>query len=203
MRTSNSIILTWLISSALLMGCREISAPKPRGYFRIDLPEKKYTLFEKTSDAEGDPIPVTFEYPAYGTISLQPDGLSGQGWFNIDFPQFGAKLYLTYRSINNNLPSLIEESYTLSVRNHITKADAINEELISFPGRNVHGILFDLKGNTATALQFFTTDSTKNFFRGSLYFNAEPDADSLAPVIEFFRQDIKHIIGTLKWDNQI
>ena len=45
--------------------------------------------------------------------------------------------------------------------------------------------MYDLKGNTASSLQFFVTDSTRNFLRGSLYFNAEPNKDSLAPVMDF------------------
>ena len=63
----------------------------------------------------------------------------------------------------------------------------------------VYGILYDLKGNTATAVQFYVTDSVNHYLRGSLYFSAEPNADSLAPVISFFRDDIIHLIETLKW----
>ena len=40
---------------------------------------------------------------------------------------------------------------------------------------------FSLKGNTATANQFFVTDSVKHFLRGALYFNATPNEDSLRP----------------------
>jgi len=65
----------------------------------------------------------------------------------------------------------------------------------------VYGILYDLKGNTASSVQFYVTDSVKHFLRGSLYFEAVPDADSLAPVINFFRGDIVHLIETLKWKN--
>ena len=50
------------------------------------------------------------------------------------------------------------------------------------------GILYDLKGNTASAVQFYVTDSTRHYLRGSLYFASEPDADSLEPVIDFFRE---------------
>ncbi len=93
----------------------------------------------------------------------------------------------------------MEQTYRMNLKNHITKADAINEQMIIDPERKVYGILYDLKGSTATAVQFFVTDSTKHFFRGSLYFFAEPNPDSLAPVNEFFREDIIHIIETLKW----
>jgi hypothetical protein len=43
------------------------------------------------------------------------------------------------------------------------------------------------------------TDSTRNFLRGALYFETEPNKDSLAPVIDFFKKDMDQIINTLKW----
>jgi gliding motility-associated lipoprotein GldD len=87
----------------------------------------------------------------------------------------------------------------MNVKNHITKADAINEQLINDVGNRIFGILYDLKGNTASAVQFYVTDSVKHYLRGSLYFESEPNADSLAPVIDFFREDVIHLIETLKW----
>ncbi len=93
----------------------------------------------------------------------------------------------------------MEQTYTMNVKNHITKADAINEQVISNRENKVYGILYDLKGNTASAVQFYVTDSIKHYLRGSLYFATEPNPDSLAPVIDFFREDIIHLIETLKW----
>ena len=110
-----------------------------------------------------------------------------------------ARIYLTYKNINNDLAGLIEQTYAMNVKNHITKADAINEQVINDKEDNIYGVLYDLKGNTATSVQFYVTDSIKNYLRGSLYFESEPNADSLAPVISFFREDIIHLIETLKW----
>ena len=93
----------------------------------------------------------------------------------------------------------MEQTYTMNVKNHISKADAISEQVFSDPENKVYGILYDLKGNTATAVQFFVTDSTRHYFRGSLYFMSEPNPDSIAPVNEFFRKDIIHMIETLRW----
>ena len=123
-----------------------------------------------------------------------------QGWFNINIPVYNARIYLTYKPVQGDLASLIEQTYRMNVKNHITRADAINEELIYNTDKRVFGILYDLKGNTATAVQFFVTDSINHFLRGSLYFSSEPNPDSLAPVIDFFRQDIAHMIETLKWE---
>ena len=63
----------------------------------------------------------------------------------------------------------------------------------------IKGIYFNLGGNTATANQFFVTDSTKNFLRGALYFDATPNADSLGVVNEFLKKDLLHLINTLQW----
>lgn len=189
-----------LLFAVLTAGCRDIAVPRPKGYFRIDLPVKEYVSFSDTSINETR-IPLSFEYPRYGKISSEENIFTEPGWFNIYFPKYNAKIYLTYRSINNDLESLMDQSYQMNVKNHIIKADAINEISFSKPENKVYGILYDLKGNTATAVQFFLTDSLKHFLRGSLYFSAEPNSDSLAPVIEFFRDDIVHMIETLNWED--
>jgi len=190
-------------SAALLLilcwfsGCREVSVPKPRGYFRIELPPKQYVSFRESGSVKD--LPLIFDYPVYGRVSMGSSNASEPGWFNIEFPDFKAIIYLTYKDIKDDLPELIEQTYTMNVKNHITKADAIDEQVISNRENKVYGILYDLKGNTATSVQFYVTDSIKHYLRGSLYFATEPDPDSLAPVTDFFREDIIHLIETLKW----
>jgi gliding motility-associated lipoprotein GldD len=191
-------LLTLLALLVIMNSCKDVPVPKPKGYFRIDLPSRNYILFNNT-EARAAGLPLTFEYPSYGKILFEARELSEPGWFDIDFPFYNAKIYLTYKNVNNNLAGLMEQSYRMDVKNHITKADAIDEQIISEPDHRVYGILYDLKGSTATAVQFFVTDSTRHFLRGSLYFTAEPNPDSLAPVINFFREDIIHLIETLKW----
>jgi gliding motility-associated lipoprotein GldD len=187
-------ILTLIAFLGASYSCREVAVPKPKGHFRIELPQKKYLFFN-------DHMPFSFEYPAYGNMTFQGEKGTEPGWFNIEFPSYKAKIYLTYKDINNDFDGLMEQTYKMNVKNHISKADAINEKVFSDPENKVYGILYDLKGNTASAVQFYVTDSINHYLRGSLYFSAEPNADSLAPVIEFFREDILHLIETLKWKN--
>jgi len=194
-------LLIFLIFTTIPLGCRDVTVPKPKGYFRIDLPPHEYILFDKNINKPSG-LPFTFEYPAYGKLSFDPDSMSEPGWFNIDFPFYKAKIYMTYIGIRNDLEELMEQTYKMNVRNHIIKADAINEQMINKPEQSIYGILYDLKGNTATAVQFFVTDSINHYLRGSLYFASEPNSDSLAPVIDFFREDINHLIETLKWTKE-
>ena len=195
-----SVFLIVLISLAGSTGCRKGSVPKPIGYFRIDLPKREYVVFDNSAEKKAD-LPFSFEYPAYGKLSYGDENKSEPGWLNIEFPSYKAKIYLTYKNINNNFDGLMEQTYKMNVKNHVSMADAIKEQVISNEEKRVFGILYDLKGNTASAVQFYVTDSLKHYLRGSLYFAAEPDADSLKPVIDFFRGDIVHLIETLKWQN--
>jgi gliding motility-associated lipoprotein GldD len=191
-------ILTLFIFLSASYGCRNVAVPKPRGHFRIDLPERKYIEF-KGQYGKNFNIPLSFEYPAYGHLIFQGERGSDPGWFNIEFPSYKAKIYLTYKDVKNDLDSLLDQSYDLNVKYHVAKADAIKEQVLSNSENKVYGILYDLKGNTASAVEFYVTDSLSHYLRGSLYFASEPNADSLAPVIDFFREDIKHLIETLKW----
>ena len=194
-KTSLLILLVFL---SALSSCREVAVPKPKGHFRIGLPKRQYLLFNDQQGKSGD-MPFSFEYPAYGHLSFQVKNRTEPGWFNIEFPTYRAKIYLTYKDVHNDFEGLMEQTYRMNVKNHITKADAINEKVFNNQENKVYGILYDLKGNTASAVQFYVTDSINHYLRGSLYFSAEPNADSLAPVIEFFREDIIHLIETLKW----
>ncbi|RLD43281.1 MAG: gliding motility lipoprotein GldD [Bacteroidetes bacterium] len=189
-----NFIFVLIITIGLLTACDEPYTPKPRGYFRIDLPEKQYILFDSV-------FPYSFEYPAYAIIS--PDLLSPNEkyWINIDFKPFKATLYLSYKKIDGDLITYLEDAHTL-VTKHIPKADAIYDSLIVDRQRNVFGLTYEIEGSgAASPYQFFLTDSTTHFLRGSLYFNTAPNNDSLQPVIEFIQQDIEHLIATLKWKN--
>jgi gliding motility-associated lipoprotein GldD len=194
----NNLLVLLLLTS--VTGCKEVAMPRPKGYFRIDLPKREYIKYDNIKENHKD-IPLSFEYPAYGTVTYSSSDKKEPGWMNIEFPAFKAKIYLTYKDINNNFAGLMEQTYKMNVKNHVSKADAIREQVIANQDAKVYGILYDLKGNTATAVQFYVTDSVKHFLRGSLYFAAQPDADSLAPVIDFFRNDIVHLIETLNWKN--
>lgn len=186
-RLKNIIMLFLLIFSA----CRENYTPKPPGYIRIDYPEKKYRTY--------DSFPAfRFEYPEYAMIALDSTRKAQPGWLNIHFPSFNGTLYMSYKKLSNNLDSYIADSRTLAYK-HSIKADAIDEILIHNTDLELYGIFYDIKGNVASFIQFFVTDSVNHFLRGSLYFNAQPNQDSLAPVVGFLREDVDHFLNTLNW----
>jgi gliding motility-associated lipoprotein GldD len=180
-----------------LIACNSDYPYRPRGYFRLDLPQRSYQKFERAG------FPYTFEYPAYAQIVQDTlffeQKTENPYWINVDFPQFGGRIHLSYKEVGrNNFDSLVNDAFTLSYKQHTYKASAIEPEPFTTPAGS-GGVYFNLKGNTATSNQFFITDSVKHFLRGALYFSATPNEDSLRPVNDFLRKDVEHLINTLAW----
>jgi gliding motility-associated lipoprotein GldD len=180
-----------------LFACNSDYIIKPRGYYKIELPQKKYVAFNQPG------YPYSFEYPLYGSIIKDSlffdEKAENPYWINIDFPRFNGKIYISYKEIGkNNFDSLVNDAFTMSYKQHTYKASSIEPTPFTTPN-NLTGIYFNLKGNTATANQFFITDSIKHFLRGALYFDAVPNEDSLRPVNAFLQKDLQHLINTLQW----
>ncbi|HLG34004.1 MAG TPA: gliding motility lipoprotein GldD, partial [Bacteroidia bacterium] len=187
------ILIALLFSSVMLLSsCEEEYIPRPRGFFRLTMPEKKYQRAETFS------CPFTFEIPDYAATSLDSNLSSEPCWINIFFKKFNATLYLSYKPVENNLEKLIEDNRQFTMK-HMYVASGIKEEDIYNPHEHVYGVLQRVKGSAASPLQFFVTDSVKNFLRGSLYFYALPQPDSIAPAVEFLSQDIERMITTFRW----
>lgn len=182
-----------------LQACNSDYTPKPRGYFKIGMPDKKYQTFDQPG------YPYTFQYPVYGVVvkdsTFFDKAPENPYWINIDFPRFAGRIHISYKDVrNSNFDSLVNDAFTLSYKQHTYKASAIEPQPFK-TAKGLSGVFFNLKGNTATASQFFVTDSVRHFLRGALYFNATPNADSLQPVNEFLRQDLQQLIETLTWKN--
>jgi len=175
----------------IITGCRHDYIPKPRAYFRIDLPRHSYMVYDSV-------CPYMFEYPVYTRITPSTDRFAEPCWINIVYAHYKATVHISYKSIKGNLEQLFEDSRTL-VYKHTIKAESISEQLYTNTDGNVYGILYDITGNAASNIQFVLTDSVHHFIRGALYFRAEANADSLAPVIRFIREDIIHLMETLDW----
>lgn len=175
----------------LISSCEQDYVPKPRGYFRIDFPEKSYV------DYEGK-CPFSFELPAYTKVELIRSESYDSCWFNVSFPRHNAKVHFTYLPVHNNLELYLEDAYVFAFK-HEVKANAISRTQYHNPDSRVSGLLYDIKGNVASNLQFYATDSTNHFLRGSLYFEVKPNQDSLAPVIDFIKADVVHLLETLEW----
>ncbi len=184
--------------SLLLTSCEYSYTPKKKGYPRVVLPERAYRLFDRPG------FPYAFEYPTYAQVIRDTvffdEPTENPYWINIDFPSLNGKIYISYKEINkrNNINRLIDDAFNMTYK-HSVKADAIQDRVYNEPSNNKYAVFYNVKGNAATAKQFYITDSVKHFLRGALYFNARPNEDSLHLVNDFVEKDMEHLIETLRW----
>jgi len=179
--------------AAAVASCSAEYTPKPKGYNRIDLPPTAYQQLPNQH-------PYTFEYSKYAKIRPDSSGIAQPHWINIIYPSLGANVQLTYKAIGHSdkmLNDLIEDSRKLASKHQI-KAYSIEESEIKTPSGDVASV-FELTGEVPSQFQFYVTDSTEHFLRGALYFNTATANDSLAPVIEYVKKDIVHLLNTLEW----
>lgn len=203
-----------LFCLSFLLSCNSPYTSKKKGYFKIDFPKHEYVRFDNPG------FPYSFEYPVYTSVvrdsSYFESASQNPYWININFPLFNGKIFISYKTIGgtsvykvktpagykdslgkNTFENMVNDSYNLTYKNDI-KAYSIEDSLMRTPN-NISGIFFRLAGSVATAKQFFLSDTTHNFLRGALYFDATPNEDSLRPVNAFLQEDMKHFINTLQW----
>ncbi len=184
----------------LLTACNRSTSdnyvPKPRGYPRIDLPTAVYTTLPPT-------YPYQFEYNKIARIRPDTFARAEPYWIFINYPQYHASVQLTYKPVlhdTKRLRAMLEDAYKLAAK-HNVKAYSIQQQNLQLPSGLTASII-DLEGEVPSQVQFITTDSTTHFLRGALYFDTATANDSLRPVIQYVRQDILHLLKTLKWRKQ-
>lgn len=194
-----------------IFACNSGYTPKPRSYFKIDLPQRVYKEFNEPG------YPYAFEYPVYANVSKEADSTGNNPyWININFDQFQGRIYLSYKSINgrsvykiktangykdsvvsNSFENLREEAYKMTYKHTIKASGIIDSAFVTENGST--GVYFYVAGEAATSKQFYVADTARHFLRGALYFDASPNADSISVVSDFLEEDIKHLIRTLRW----
>ncbi|WP_449581091.1 gliding motility lipoprotein GldD [Pontibacter silvestris] len=176
-----------------MVACSEDYTPKRKGYNRIDLPAQTYQPLQEEH-------PYTFEYSQHAKIRPDSSSIAQPHWINIIYPSLGANVQLTYKSIHNSnkmLNDLIEDARRLTAKHQI-KAYSIEETEVKTPQGDIASV-FELTGEVPSQFQFYVTDSTEHFLRGALYFRTATQNDSLAPIIDFVKKDIIHLLNTLEW----
>lgn len=176
----------------LVSACTESYTPKPRGYFRI---EPEQAIYQPLSSSA---LPYTFEVSAKVKADTLPGRNITNGWLTLHYPEMNATLYCSYLQAKGKvLDDALSDSRRLALKQQAI--EDIQEKSYQHPQNQVYGSLYLLKGDCASPIQFVLTDSISRFFRGALYYNFTPKADSIAPVTDYLRKDIIHLIETFHW----
>ena len=185
-------LLTVLLLASGLGACDPIWLPKPPGYNRIDLPRHDYLSL-------GEGYPYSLDYSAYSNVEADSFNLNETAWINLNYSDFGAKVHLTYKKIDKDtdFKLLASDAFKLTAKHQI-KAYGIEEIILGTPN-GYSAVVAELSGEVPTQFQFFVTDSTTHFLRGAVYFNTALKNDSLAPVIEYIKIDMAHLINSVQF----
>lgn len=190
----------WLVKilmclSIVNIGCKETYTPKPHGYLRIDLPkDHKYVPTPRLNAFSSE---MSY-YAKWQDLENKTVKNRKNKWYDIIYAEYNAKVHLSYFRIDNNLDSLLEESYKFAYE-HTVRANSIDETPYHFDDKNVHGVLYNLEGNSASNMEFWATDSTEHFLRGALYFATTPNVDSMQPLINYIKKDLTHFVEKINW----
>ncbi len=191
------IIVSLLLVIAALAGYSIITPdylPKPYGHPYIPLPAHTYVPLP------GD-LPYRFEISAHATVRRDPVYATSEPyWITIYYQAFKAEVQITYKPVKADkqlLRSYIEDCYKLCMK-HQVRASAIDSDILQFP-TGVTATFMTLQGQVSSPFQFYTTDGVEHFLRGVVYFSTSQENDYLAPIIQFIKEDIIHLLHTLRW----
>lgn len=184
-----------LITFALL-ACEPTYTPKPTGFNNIALPDHKYELYSDSTKPYLFKKNIITEVENYVTDLIKLE----DNYVKVNYPTMDASCWITYKEIHNNidtLNSLIMNSFRLA-DGHNVKASGIDSEVISIE-KDRYATSIILEGEVSSQYQFYVHDSTDNFVRVALYFKTATKNDSLAPVINYIKEDMHQILRTIEW----
>lgn len=185
----NKYLSFLILISLALCSCDKETLPKPKAYLRLN-----YNNIENYKKINTN-CPYSYEISELAKLSQD-----NKCWMTISYPTLKASLNITYRPVENNLNELLREAEKLTY-NHAIKAESISTQPYENLVNKAYGSLSEVSGNAASPLQFYLTDSTRHFINGALYFDVQPNYDSILPAVKFIEKDIKHLMQTLEWKN--
>lgn len=181
-------IIGSLFLFAFLTSCKEETTPKPDAFLALEYPQQEYITYHSNANYQ-------FAQNKWANIK---EGKKNS--LEIHYPQMKATIFLNYKPVENNLNLLLKDAQKLTYE-HFVKADEIIEQPFVNPDAKAYGVFYDVKGNAATNVQFYATDSVKNFLVASLYFYAKPNYDSILPATDYVKKDMRRIMESLEWVN--
>lgn len=182
-------IMTFLCWAPFFISCAEDPRPKPKAYLALEYPDAHYELLQED-------CPYSFEMNQLAEV------LDARGpnpcWINLHYKMLNGTIFITYQPINNNLDSLLRDAQKLPLQ-HTIKADVIEGDVYTNPYQDTYGMFYEVAGDAASQAQFYLTDSVDHFLTGSIYFNAQPNFDSILPAADYLKKDIRHLMETVRW----
>jgi gliding motility-associated lipoprotein GldD len=169
--------------------------PKPSTYLRVNVEKPHYIVFNDNK------LPFTFQYPDYGKITYLDNAENDMKWFNISFDKYKFVANVSFLTLkgDSSLKRSVNDCYTF-LKKHEKLSYGIVQQDYKNEGKHVYGTTFEIKGkDVVSPYQFYLTDSNRYFIRVALNYTQIPNNDSIAPIVNQLKIDLKNMINTFAW----
>ena len=174
------------------VSCADDPRPKPRAFLALEYPSPEYEPVDIS-------CPYTFEKNRI--VEVEQAGGTNECWINLEYELLNGTIFITYQPVRNNLDSLLRDAQQLPLQ-HTIKADVIEGDVYTNEYHDTYGMFYEVVGDAASQAQFYLTDSVDHFMTGSVYFAVQPNFDSILPAAEYLKDDIRHLMETVQWNDE-
>ena len=180
----------------LLWSCDSVELPKPNAYLRLDFPSPLYK--EANFEANGTTIELNTASTYFTKIKNISNSLISKTIF---YPLINAEIKLEYYNLNryNKL------NHRLKNLNNFTsihlKKSLKPPKIQEFINQNtkVYASIININGDVTSPYQFYATDSVNNLIIGILSLKSKTKYDSVLPALDYLKNDVYHLIESIKW----
>lgn len=150
-----------------------------------------------------------FEIPTYKKISLDCNysfNINSQASINnikncnyeIYYKNLNAKIFINQIVLSKSIEKLLN-TFNQKINENSRLSDQIIQSNYVNIDKKIYSKLYSFVGNSPSNIQFYVTNQTDKFLTGSLFFETEPNYDSLFPYIDYIRNDIKKMVDSFRW----
>ena len=189
----NKIISLLVVFSVIFFSCNDSSLPKQSAFLRIEFPQPNYLAHKEIK------LPVDFYYNS-SAIDIK---INNNQQFSLDYYKMNFSVDISHNKINK--PQDLENSlrdFSLLLDTHSKKSNGVFMREYENSNNIVYAKIFEIRGDVASPIQFYLTDSTSNFINGSLNLKFKPKYDSIFPSIQYVKNDILVFVESLNWKSK-
>lgn len=155
--------------------------PKPDAYLRIEFNEPKYLNYEDLNSQ------IDFYY---NSSSSSINKISSKS-INLNYENLGMSLDLSFNKLSseNEVINYITD-FNLLLDTHTKRSNGFLVKEFENVEYSTFGKIYEFKGDVASPIQFFITDSLNNFIQGVVNKEISSKYDSIYPSIQYIKNDI-------------
>ena len=175
-------IFKFIYFFGLVFSCENnFNLPKPDAYLRIEFNEPKYLNYEDVNSQ------IDFYYNSSSSSINQISSKS----VNLNYENLGMSLDLSFNKLSseNEVINYITD-FNLLLDTHTKRSNGFLVKEFENVEYSTFGKIYEFKGDVASPIQFFITDSLNNFIQGAVNKEISSKYDSIYPSIQYIKNDI-------------